>query len=645
MGDAVEALGTSHALCPLRTHALPIGSAKPNIGHAEAAAGLVGLLRAALAVRAAVLPATLHFRRPHPNVPLHVYGLRVLTTAEPWGPAADTASVPPWHLLWDGAGAGPAADECGPHSPEAASAPASPAPLPAPPPPGDRAGARAPPLRIAGVTALGLGGSNAHAVLGTPPPLPPAAPRPPPGPGPLLLVLSAPAFAALRALVETYVRRLRALARGPAEPALALAGAICRTAARHRGHWRCRTFACGRSPGALAAALVEGFAVRSGTAPGGACGPRRASEGLWGPDVLRSGGRWPGARPGPAVSAVPPGGAGPSAGAAAPEARRLRSAADPPPRPPDGPSDHRLSPETNAVPDAACNGSPPTERDAAADVPTAGGPDGAPRLCPDPRHGPGLRNGDAPLPVPHAPPPLVVVFPPPPTTASDGLPHDAGLAHTLMGPWLPHCPGPRAGHGAQSVPHAVLQVAALEALRDRGLRPSVVCGWGSGGVAALYAVGAFDWDEAVHAAVAGDEDAGVPPPTRVCRAVDGARQWPRFSQPKGCFGLPIRDPILLVALVVCCCWAHTCAHACVVSVCVCVCVLCVCLGLFCSSRGVISNRFSCAFALVFAVPSVCVCLCVCLCAGVHVHVCLSSLYYHEQLLLSLCWWSQSLVCT
>ena len=33
-------------------------------------------------------------------------------------------------------------------------------------------------------------------------------------------------------------------------------------------------------------------------------------------------------------------------------------------------------------------------------------------------------------------------------------------------------------------------------------------------------------------------------------------------------------------------------------------------GLPCSSGGVFANRFSCAFALVFAVPNVCVCVCV-----------------------------------
>ncbi|MBX6385003.1 MAG: acyltransferase domain-containing protein [Microbispora sp.] len=43
-----------------------VGSAKSNIGHGEGAAGLVGLLKAALALQHRTIPATLNVHRPHP---------------------------------------------------------------------------------------------------------------------------------------------------------------------------------------------------------------------------------------------------------------------------------------------------------------------------------------------------------------------------------------------------------------------------------------------------------------------------------------------------------------------------------------------------------------------------------------------------
>ena len=68
---------------------LLIGSAKTNIGHLEAAAGVAGLIKALLAVRSGVIPPHLHFERPSPRVDWEELPVRVATEATPWPPTGD----------------------------------------------------------------------------------------------------------------------------------------------------------------------------------------------------------------------------------------------------------------------------------------------------------------------------------------------------------------------------------------------------------------------------------------------------------------------------------------------------------------------------------------------------------------------------
>ena len=128
-----------------------VGSVKGNVGHLEAAAGMVGLVKAALALRHRQVPPTVHFTEPHPDIPIAGLGLRVPTALEPW---PDT-------------GGGPA---------------------------------------VAAVNSFGFGGANAHAVLAEPPPTT-AGVRPAPA-GPHLLTLSARSPAALRDLAGAWARHL-----------------------------------------------------------------------------------------------------------------------------------------------------------------------------------------------------------------------------------------------------------------------------------------------------------------------------------------------------------------------------------------------------------------------------------------------------
>lgn len=61
-----------------------VGSVKANIGHAKAAAGVAGLLKATMAVHAQVLPPNTGCGRPHPELTSSESTLRALRDGEPW---------------------------------------------------------------------------------------------------------------------------------------------------------------------------------------------------------------------------------------------------------------------------------------------------------------------------------------------------------------------------------------------------------------------------------------------------------------------------------------------------------------------------------------------------------------------------------
>jgi acyl transferase domain-containing protein len=86
VGDAIEvdALRRAFAGSSPRDGAWVLGSVKANLGNLDAAAGVVGLVKAVLAVRDGVLPPTPHFTRGHPEVNLAAGPFEVLTTAREW---------------------------------------------------------------------------------------------------------------------------------------------------------------------------------------------------------------------------------------------------------------------------------------------------------------------------------------------------------------------------------------------------------------------------------------------------------------------------------------------------------------------------------------------------------------------------------
>ncbi|AUX41121.1 uncharacterized protein SOCE26_025260 [Sorangium cellulosum] len=124
LGDPIEAKAIGAILGAGRDADRPLylGSLKTNIGHLEAAAGVVGLIKAAFAVERRVIPPNLHFRTPNPQIPFEALRLSVPRALTPWPREGEPA--------------------------------------------------------VAGVSSFGFGGTNCHVVLESgPAQLPPPAPR------------------------------------------------------------------------------------------------------------------------------------------------------------------------------------------------------------------------------------------------------------------------------------------------------------------------------------------------------------------------------------------------------------------------------------------------------------------------------------
>jgi len=82
VGDPVEAaaLGAVYGSARPPGHALPVGSAKTNVGHLGSAAGIAGLLKVTLAIEHGQLPPSRNFVTPNPAIPLDELNLTVQDT-------------------------------------------------------------------------------------------------------------------------------------------------------------------------------------------------------------------------------------------------------------------------------------------------------------------------------------------------------------------------------------------------------------------------------------------------------------------------------------------------------------------------------------------------------------------------------------
>lgn len=145
LGDPIEvqALGAILGQGRPANNPLAIGSVKTNMGHLEGAAGVAGLIKAALSIHHETIPPHLHLQEPNPFIPWEDLPITIPTALTPW-------------------------------------------PAEAP--------------RIAGVSAFGFSGTNAHIVLGP-------APEPKPVSAEVerprhLLTLSAKSESALKSLAD-----------------------------------------------------------------------------------------------------------------------------------------------------------------------------------------------------------------------------------------------------------------------------------------------------------------------------------------------------------------------------------------------------------------------------------------------------------
>ncbi|MGW5697000.1 type I polyketide synthase, partial [Streptomyces asiaticus] len=198
LGDPAEAAALGAVFGRSGARPVQLGSVKTNIGHLEAAAGIAGLLKTALAIHHRQLPAGLNYRTPNPRIPMGELNLEMRLAPGEW------------------------------------------------PRPDDRL--------VAGVSSFGMGGTNCHVLLAEPlvgalshasaqrpepesvpspipAPAPTSIPAPAPAPLPLPLPLSGVSAAALRG----QAARLRPyLERSPNLTDLSYSLATTRTSFDHR---------------------------------------------------------------------------------------------------------------------------------------------------------------------------------------------------------------------------------------------------------------------------------------------------------------------------------------------------------------------------------------------------------------------------
>ncbi|HEY4811736.1 MAG TPA: type I polyketide synthase, partial [Solirubrobacteraceae bacterium] len=91
LGDPIEAGALAEVFGPTRREDRPLwlGSSKSNIGHAQAAAGILGVIKMVLALEKERLPKTLYVDKPSPHVAWQGSGLALLQEPRRWAREAE----------------------------------------------------------------------------------------------------------------------------------------------------------------------------------------------------------------------------------------------------------------------------------------------------------------------------------------------------------------------------------------------------------------------------------------------------------------------------------------------------------------------------------------------------------------------------
>jgi amino acid adenylation domain-containing protein len=84
MGDPVEVEALKMAFNTGKTGFCALGSVKTNIGHTDAAAGAAGFIKTVLALKHRVIPPSLHFETPNPEIDFENSPFYVNTEPTPW---------------------------------------------------------------------------------------------------------------------------------------------------------------------------------------------------------------------------------------------------------------------------------------------------------------------------------------------------------------------------------------------------------------------------------------------------------------------------------------------------------------------------------------------------------------------------------
>ena len=97
LGDPIEVAGLtkSFAAATDDLQFCALGSVKGNVGHLDAAAGVTGLIKTALALKHRMLPPSLHYKRPNPQIDFAKTPFFVNASLRPWpeSPSARRAGV------------------------------------------------------------------------------------------------------------------------------------------------------------------------------------------------------------------------------------------------------------------------------------------------------------------------------------------------------------------------------------------------------------------------------------------------------------------------------------------------------------------------------------------------------------------------